>query len=85
VGDVADGQLLQLLVGASKSWRSTHSGDSSGAYGSSLDDGGIVDLSSTARRVTQMARTQAAMAIGDRVCSLTTVQCGATWHPTTNN
>ena len=72
------GQLLQLRVGTSKSRSRAHSGDSSGAYGSSLDDGGVVGLSSTARRVTQVARAQAAMAIGDRVCSLTTVQCGAT-------
>ena len=78
VGDVAGGQLLELRVGTSRSRRRAHSGDGSGAYGSSLDDGGVVGLSSTTRRVTQVARAQATLAIGDRVCSLTTVQCGAT-------
>jgi hypothetical protein len=41
-------------------------------------DGGVVGLFSTTRRVTQVAREEAAMAIGDRVRSMTTVQCGAT-------
>jgi hypothetical protein len=39
--------------------------------------GGVVGLCSSACRVTQVARAQAAMAIGDRVCNLTTDQCGA--------
>ena len=77
-GDVAGGQLLQLRVGASHSRGGAHPGDGGGAYGSSLVDGGVVDVSSAARRVTQVARAQAAVAVGGRVCSLTTVQCGAT-------
>jgi hypothetical protein len=42
-GDVAGGQLLQVLVGASLSWRGAHPGNGSRAYRSSLVDGGVVD------------------------------------------
>src|SRR5215210_6840209 len=60
--------------------RREHPGDGSGAYQSSLDDGGAVDVSDTTRGVTRMARQEAAVAAGGRACSLTTVQCGATEH-----
>jgi hypothetical protein len=77
-GDVAGGQLLQPLVGASLSWRGAHPGDGSRAYGSSLVDGGVVDVCGAARRSAQMAWAKAEVAAGGRGCSLTTVPCGAT-------
>src|SRR5215210_7462170 len=76
--DVAGRQLLQPAMEARLSRRRAHPGDGSGAYESSLDDGGAVDVSDTTREVTQMARTEAEVAAGGRACSLTTVQCGAT-------
>ena len=77
-GNVAGGQLLQPLMGTSLSWRGAHPGDGSGAYRSSLVDGGVVDVCGATRRSAQMAWAKAEVAAGGRGCSLTTVQCGAT-------
>jgi hypothetical protein len=72
-GDVAGGQLLQVLVGASLSWRGAHPGNGSRAYGSSLVDGGVVEVCGATRRSAQMAWAKAEVAAGGRGCSLTTV------------
>ena len=77
-GDVAGGQLLQPLVGASLSWRGAHPGDGSEAYRSSLVDGGVVDVCGATRRTAQMAWAKAEVAAGRRGCTLTTLQWGAT-------
>src|SRR5215217_3861472 len=80
-GDVAGGQLLQPLVGASLSWRGAHPGDGSRAYRSSLVDGGVVDVCGATRRTAQMAWAKAEVAAGGRGCSLTTVPWDATAPP----
>ena len=49
-----------------------------GDHGSSLVDGGVVDVSGATCGAIRVAREEAEMAAGGGACSLTTVQCGAT-------
>jgi hypothetical protein len=75
---VVGGWLLQLRVGALHSRVGAYPGDGGGDDGSSLVDGGAVEVSRAACGATQVAREEAAVAVGGRACSLTTVHCGAT-------
>ena len=85
------GCLLQLLLAASEPapraryrrstrWQvgAEHPGPSGEAHGSSLDTKGAYELHGAARRDTKKTRTEAKVAGGGGVCSLSTVYCGTT-------